>query len=1092
MKLTTTSNSKGFGSAASLIGLSALALLGVTWACIAAGRFSASQPVASDEALEDCGCTQEAGPIKLNLAAFVTQGGAPKPGQRPPGLPATFVDPGIYSHWFAGLTRNVVPSPSGLHRKIVPPEASTLTTTFSPAGAGSASSAVGTPLSLLIGTAGPWTAAVYDSGWTISPQTDGNTQRVWVRMDLESKLPMKLQAQLIILQSNQMFQMGAPKPIDLGPGGAVAMWFDVGTTPADIQASKNPKLSLDCKAPVYQLGVLFSPQAGAPKAPSQGFQISNLQLGTIASCCGGTSSGAAQTRVGGRTVPDPKGAQTGCCDDASLPATIKVDAKGNLSFDVSLPPGADDDFEPYAEIVDADAGDVNDVYPGVNTHSADWMDRTPCNNNIGGLSEQQIAAITNFGMEYPKDQEQAIASAEMTKYLLDAERALEAKGKELAKQDDEDKGLVNGKKVEMPPPPAPGSWSYREQTAQGGTWAFYPGADIVYVHGLKMDHLYDLFHLPGNDESWTTKFPRFRELTSRSNIVTAKWDPSAPGNAPASSLNGEYYGNGYFKLGADWYWLEGSGALITTLPNLEEGHVPLFLRGGAQNSLRKDLFVGANTSNKGFINRYLTVGYSCADGAKPAAQALLRQIADAMCFGTGVQNPINGNTAGFGSRGIVIVSHSTGGLVTNIAMQLGRRKSEWNSAWVVDKVKLHVADSAAMSGSRLATAAIVIAAIADATVATLLGSAGLPSAPTVAAINALLQVAGWPGNFGQWAHLAAGSILLDLTPTVAQLRWGRYFSNKANGPALSFFGIGTDYVPPTVMVPGGHPTEFAPGKYSWLLLGYDDGVVNMNSASANPNLALRWPSGYLGSLSQNFDMGLFLGSPTLKLVGSKWVSIKVVGNGLNHQKRAIRYFIDMKDVVVPGPQFIVNVDKTLIPRFLAGGPIYQLTPAGMRTDTDSGAVGNMYRKQVQERYPNMFTAVSSASDHYDGTIGSSERATSPDYQATNQNSPNALERNREETFTVGPNDLGVYRSYTPPGLQSLNDPAMSRPVLSGSLPQEVRFRGLRLVVKVLKKVRTYWLIKREYVLLKGWEKMGKFDYVYWYYLGGGRTPNMGF
>lgn len=1048
------------------------------------------------------------------LAFDLPQGSprAPKAGQEPklkPDLkPTVLPDQDSYAGWFAGLSHNIVPSPWGSFRDVVPNNVTTAYGTLSPSGAGTVTKPTGGALAINLAAPGNWSILLGDSGWTLDPQTDGNAQKVWVRSNVESSIGITLRAHVVVIRGNLVSQIGSPISFNLSPGAPTTLRFDVGTTDAELLTYQNPKLKVDCTSQPYRLGLVLEPNDPATKSPRADFTVTDLQFGTIAACCSTDRlRPQASPRSGGQTavkVVKP----AGCCDNATLPNQITVGKDGELTFNITLPEGVDEDFEPYAEIVDADAGDVSNVYPGADTTTTDWMDRTDCDNNVGGCTEQQINTIVSDNAEFPREEERAIGDAKVTDYLDKAERELEGKGKELAEEDDADGGMVNGKMPVMPDPPVGSndSWvvEYRQQTPKGvGAWAFYPGADIVYVHGLKVNHLKDLFHARGNEESWTS-IKKYDNVTKRSQLVTTEWNPSAPGNGPASGLNPEFY-SGYFKLGATGYWKEGGRDFNGGKPNNEEGHIPLLLQGGANNTFYKDSFVQANSGGKGFVNRYLTVAYSCADDAKTGAQAILRQIADAIRFETGVVNPIKrsngqpGYTGGFGSRGIVIVSHSTGGLVTNIAMQLGKRKPQWQADWVVDRVKLHVADSSAMSGSRIATAAIVAAFAADKGVESGLTALGLPSDAVINAINLFLSAAGLPGNFGNWASLAYKSVLLDLVPTVAQIRWGRYFANAALSGKLSFKGSGASYVPPTVMVAGGHPSQFAPFKYSWLLLGLDDGVVNMNSSSANPTPNLRWPSGFLGGAAQHFDMGLYLGSASIPLVkfppnSGNLLNIKVVGNGLDHKKRAALYYLDMKDIFVPGPGLSTNIDKQLhLLGFFAAGPVYQLTPTGMRTKSYDSVAGKVYREGVLLRYPNMFNAISAAADHFDGTIGSEDATSWPHYQTTHRNQPTIKnETNGEETFTVGRHDQDVYHAYTPPALAGISDPIMSRPVLSGPLPQETRFRGLRLIIKVRKKVRAYWLVKREYTLLQGWDKMSKFDYVYWHYLGGGRTPNMNY
>lgn len=1090
-----------------------LTISGAVGIVIAAGIISISSPHAvkgqphSDNpiaSLVPCGgCESD----QYSAIAQITRSSSQ---QNPNQVPASAVlfDPHSYRTFFATYSANVVPSPMGSHWNQVPQQNATLKATFLPANSGSLVGPASGEFTFQWSPQQGGRVLLRDANWALIPQQDGSTHRIWAYAHLKSARSIQVGLQVLVIRGTTQTPVGASQTVSLTNAGDEVCHFDV---PLPDSVLKQLKLDLGCSSSPYTIGIMLAP-IGPPELVAKAeLRVSGLQFGTMGTCCpnrgGKPLSGTVATSPGrGRGTPENSGSRAQaqqkdqdrpsvnvfpatCCDTDTLPSKVTIDRKtGELNFDVTLPAGVDDDFEPYAEIVDADAGDVTDVYPGIDPRTNDWMDRVACDHNIGGITQQNLDQILGFDFDLdiegdgePEDKD----DPEVIKQLFSMEGKLAEEAEKLRESDEKKEYKVN-----MPSAPANVPWNLAEAgRLDPNEWAFYPGADIVYVHGLKTNHLKDMLAIPvlkaKEREPWA-RSGKYANLATRNQVVETEFNTTVSGNAPAKSLNPEYYAGGYFKNGAEWYWREGDDSQ-------EQGHIPTFLSGSVP------MFTGSASPsnplsnflsqkfNKGYANRYLIVSYSCAASAENGAQAILRQIADAMAFGEGVVNPrVAGYKSGFGSRGIVLVSHSTGGLVANIAMNMGKRRPSWKAGWVVDRVKLHVAAESAMSGSRLATLTLEALYGLEKYVA---------NPPNFVKVVLKLVDKFLPGipmaKNGSLFAAAKDSILFDLVPVVAQVRWGFYF-NKNDLSYKSTFA--DNYVPPTVMVASAHPTQYSPLKYGYVNVGLDDGVANMNSASGNPLPAIRWPSGFVGGQVKNFDLGIYLGQPAIKLVNLPNLKIKVIGNGLDDKKRAVRYYLDHKDVMMAG-QPVPTVDKVLLTvalpdGFFAAGPDYRITPTGMRTNVNyGGSLGlfNDYRRAVLDRYPNMFNGLSAAADHFDGTIGSLSNVSYSNYQDTKRLLSGTIEHNAEETFAVGSKDLGIYDSYTPPGLKYLtNDPYVGRPVLSKPLPTEVRFRGLRLYVKLFKKVRSFWLVKREYVLLDGWEERSKFDYVYWNYLGGGR------
>jgi len=180
----------------------------------------------------------------------------------------------------------------------------------------------------------------------------------------------------------------------------------------------------------------------------------------------------------------------------------------------------------------------------------------------------------------------------------------------------------------------------------------FGGKDIIYIHGLQLDHLCD-----------------------RANNVSG-----AGADWPINT--NEFY-TGYYKTVANANW---------------QPHIDYFLRG------------------KGNKNRYLIVTYNCSQRAEVAVHSVLSQIWQAMENGKEVQvaagDPRGTNCFG---RDFVFVSHSTGAIVADAALTIAhysRNISFFNTKYgdislVSDRCKGRVSLHGAFTGSSLATVLVV-------------------------------------------------------------------------------------------------------------------------------------------------------------------------------------------------------------------------------------------------------------------------------------------------------------------------------------------------------------------------------------------------
>ena len=176
----------------------------------------------------------------------------------------------------------------------------------------------------------------------------------------------------------------------------------------------------------------------------------------------------------------------------------------------------------------------------------------------------------------------------------------------------------------------------------------FHGRDIIYIHGLQLDHLCD-----------------------RANGVKG-----ANANWP---LNQNEFYTGYYKNIANANW---------------KPHIDYFLRG------------------KGNKNRYLIVTYNCSQPAEVAIHSVLSQIKKAMESGDGVEaDPSDFRGKNCFGRDYVFVSHSTGAIVADAALSIANlsktvknvTKQYGDIGLIADRCKGRVSLHGAFTGSSLAT-----------------------------------------------------------------------------------------------------------------------------------------------------------------------------------------------------------------------------------------------------------------------------------------------------------------------------------------------------------------------------------------------------
>ena len=521
-------------------------------------------------------------------------------------------------------------------------------------------------------------------------------------------------------------------------------------------------------------------------------------------------------------------------------------------------------------------------------------------------------------------------------------------------------------------------------TPKGGKYVF-GGRDLVFVHGFSPEAIEarlvcEYAENPG---------------------VFAKW----PDDRTA------FYDDGYWKGRAEEYW---------------SAHIEHYL------------------TSRNIKNRYLIVCFASTQRLKFAAQAVLAQIADAMQTGKGVKDPTTATPElNFGTPSYVVIAHSTGGLVTDVAMRAAQVHPNLGVGFVQKHCKAHIALHCAFRGSRLATAAVALGGFAQPHLVN----------PFHCELTKLLLkgLKKWTGPLpcGEFGCLPppniltplAQSILVDLVPLVAQGRWGSYVEHTPV-PTLTIAGAFARYdsVPRNVV------------KHL-LLPGLDDGVLPLESQLANKNpppVLFNWPGGFIADPlpPRLLDKGLVVGPSS----GGSALPAKSA-------TRALGYFADQ---VLDYRRFPPFVTSLIAPRTSAGAVCTQTrdhTPWGMIQAVLLPIPG------VMLRHKSHFSLIQDASDHIPVM-----------WPSDAEGEIMALD---EECWAVTDPDVFINSRPMPHAFDSQS-------VLSKSWipPSDYSVRGKFRCGKPKKATpancekRPKWKWRRQYVRLHDWERLTPMDYAY--------------
>lgn len=494
----------------------------------------------------------------------------------------------------------------------------------------------------------------------------------------------------------------------------------------------------------------------------------------------------------------------------------------------------------------------------------------------------------------------------------------------------------------------------------------FGGRDIIFIHGLKLDHLCDkASEIAGADKEWPTD-------------------------------RNEFFGNGYFKKRANETW---------------EDHIWNFLQSRQATNLP--------------TNRYLTVSYNCNQRAEVGANAILDQIREAMDNGEGVVS--NGDRRGkecFGKE-YVIISHSTGGLVTDIALSIAQRTTtdpvlaaKWgNLGFIYSGLKTHIALQGALSGSNLAKLFVALQ--------------GTDLTSKIAYRN----MRGECENGSTWVRpeIVNNSILIDLIPEYTNLRWGSYINS----------------VPvPTLTVAGGHLENGLEGfLQNQVHRGNDDGVLSMDCACGNPTFQLNAPTYFEAtSIVKAFDMGI-------------------------EPHRGAYYFFEQK---APGLLTSYQFNAGCIPF---------LSPTGMVEPVASFSGNSM------DRWRNHFSFIQSTSDHFGGPRGRGADHGAPFILSNAINTSGYQAPLFDYVTSDGTRNWEESRVVTDPSIYTngLVNGAMINSVYEEQRGLEISFtiywpEFYNWRLKWVGHTFSFWIWKRKYHLLENSQTKTECDYVYQYIL----------
>jgi len=690
--------------------------------------------------------------------------------------------------------------------------------------------------------------------------------------------------------------------------------------------------------------------------------------------------------------PNPKQPANKALPNPNLPANLSQPTSGCIAqlrkqdqpgVAVAFPPGATNIVGPTYEEVST--GKVDQIYGkmGFDTSKDDWYPAyyasgrdTPCPWSIGGTLPTNEVGASVVGVPDPTT----------VNSLIEKEAA--ALVPPLIRPPRFPRIVPVGFKY-VPPADYCAQQFTAKSTAQVASFCTgldqspFHGKDVIFIHGF--DHsviLADIDPVSSGSGSFAGGKP-------------TKW--------PDSPMDFTDAKNGGFRKLAKAYWGDST-----------TGHVNKFL-------------VKRNAKN-----RYIEVGWSSAQRLPFAVNTTLYQIADAMINGNGVVmlDPSDPRgMKGFCARGCIVISHSTGAMLTDVAMSSAIDPSyeAGEFSFIPPQIKVHVSIAGAISGSQLGTAAIALAANPK----LLVGTSGNAICAVVQQVLSFHDSSGkvfTPPCGPQLGNVLNG-ILVDLVPQVARTLWSKQI---ASTPV------------PVLTVAGESDESLYPVK-RFFERGFDDGVVAMDSACGRNVPVERWPSGFtapLGTLDPRlYDMG--------------------TDRSIPHPNRPDRYYFEQNYEYLLSP-----TPNNGIPRSAAGCTPYK-TPWGMLQP-----VSSLVGSDATTFYPHHYPFIQTAENH-----GASEVLMSNKAELILRELP-SLEDSRaimnSDVYTAYPYPKAYPYSLTPVKGTGLVSAEMK------TLQNEL-VRGLKVEFDLPFGVHVKWYIwKRTYHMLDDYQNKSAVDYVYSY------------
>lgn len=447
---------------------------------------------------------------------------------------------------------------------------------------------------------------------------------------------------------------------------------------------------------------------------------------------------------------------------------VEVNASGcgaTLDNPGELPDGFDlNNSDPIVTNLEYLAGTVSDLYPDYNTSTANWFEDV----NDSALE------CSSIGGELTEEEEQEIdmelLDPEMDAALQELNSSTTTMLNNINHDDSNESNitLLSLEPIQNTLNPDKCTDRIIDPTKPFG------GRDIVYIHGLQLPALVGNVEYP----------PTFQE----------KW--------PVDKH--EFYVSGDILKRAKSYW---------------STHIERELGAVYDDTITHD-YISVPS------NSFLIVSWSANQRTRYAVHAVLTQIRDAMA-GTNpnVYQSKSAKEKGqcFGDNGIVVITHSTGGLIASAMFGIAENSHDPSAVisthgpdinihdtfgdvrFITEKINAQIGINAAYGGSPFAEAALK----------RLTGLALNPLTGIIA--GAFLQQADISSWGSQMVPVLNTSSLVDLVPTVATSRWRPWMASSIPTLTMSGTSLGKSV---------GNPNK---GK--GIITGFDDLVLSPSSQS---------------------------------------------------------------------------------------------------------------------------------------------------------------------------------------------------------------------------------------------------------------------